>query len=137
MNIEEMKKKLLIDSEKYDETKLEQQITLLSKFCKVDAKGRVLFTVKGISNKDKIKLVLVARFLANKLDNKINPRVNVSEIAYMLSISEDQARARLSDIAKEGFATPKDRGVYLVVPYRIDDFLGFSEVFIPSHQGEL
>ncbi|MFQ6084300.1 MAG: hypothetical protein ACE5KE_09655 [Methanosarcinales archaeon] len=121
--IEELKKKFIISPEEYDKSLLSEQIEIVLKFCRVDPNGRVLVDKLNLTNKEKVKLVLVARFLASKLDSNISAEVGVDDISENVNISPHQARARISEIVREGFATTKERGSYLVTPYKIDAWL--------------
>lgn len=129
-----MKKKFIIDVANYDKNRLGSQVERILKLCKIDPKGRVLINVKGMTQKDKLKLVLVARFLANKLDEKIDSKVSNSELSYILNAPIYQARARASEIVREGFAISDTKGTFSVVPYRIDDFLEYAEVFVQREE---
>jgi len=130
VDTDELKGMFIIEKEEYEKSKIEEHIKKISKFCKTDSSGKVHTEVKGLKNKEKIKIVLVARFLANKLEPKIDYNVSIEDVATSLGIGEHQSRARLSDLAKENFASSSERGLYSVIPHKIDEFLNFLEVKI-------
>jgi len=96
-------------------------------FCRVTKTGGVIIDEGKLTNLEKIKLSLVARFLANKLDPSISAEVNSEELSGYLMISKDQVVARLKNLKDERFATRTGKGVYAVNPFRIGEFLASVE----------
>lgn len=126
-NISELKKMFIVGKEEYEMSKLENHIKLISRYCKIDDQGDAHIESDKLNNKEKIKLVLVARFLANKLEKNIPEEVPVEAVAKAVHIDEHQARARLSDLTSEAFARQVNRGVYMVLPHKIDYFIDFLQ----------
>lgn len=131
-NLEELKKKFIVDKEHYEEEQLGKHVDKISKYCKTDSEGNVHIEVQNLTNKEKIKLVLVARFIANKLKSDITPEVNIKTVSDSVHKNEHQVRARLSEIVREGFIRQKKRGVYIVMPHRIDEFLDQMDTIYKS-----
>lgn len=107
-NLEELKKSFIVDEENFEDKKLAELIGKINKICQVDKKGHVKFLKDNFGDKDKIKHILVARFLANKLDAEIPKEVTNEEFEKMLSKSKEQTRARLSDVRNEKQNPMKD-----------------------------
>jgi hypothetical protein len=124
----DLKKLFIVGKEEYEMGKLEDHIKTISKYCKTDDQGGVHIEYDKLNNKEKTKLVLVARFLANKLEKNISEDVSIEVVSKAAHIDEHQARARLSDITQEGFARQMTRGKYVVFSHKIDDFLSSLEV---------
>jgi len=70
-----------------------------------------------------VKLALVARFLANYMDNNIPTEISNRELSTSLNIPEDQISARLKDLREDRFATPVRKGVNQVNPLQIERFI--------------
>ena len=82
---------------------------------------------ENIALKNKIWLLLVARYLANKLQTEldreevVSPEVTTSEFADMLHKEKKIISARLSDLKKDGKVKNPSRGVYKANPYKIEN----------------
>lgn len=124
-DIEELKNKFLVDTEKYDRARLEDQLKVILHYCVVDRKGRVIFQRPNLINTDKVLLALISRYLAHQLDDSIPSEVSYKEISEFLNISPPQARARISDVMKSNFVKRVKSGKYIIIPYKIDSFLEY------------
>ena len=104
-------------------------ISRILKFCKIDKNGYVVIYDKNLKLIDKILLILSARYLGNRLQQKlnrdisINDQVNNKEISNMLREKDLVVNARLKDLKDERKVIPVRRGVYKIAPYIIDQFL--------------
>jgi len=108
MSLEELKKSFIIDEESFEDSKIESLIGKINEICQVDKKGYVKFLKEGLGDKDKIKYILVARFLANKLESEILKEVTNEEFEKILNKPKEQVRARLSDVRGEKQNPMKD-----------------------------
>jgi hypothetical protein len=120
--MKELKEKFIVDEE-IDEKRIEELVERALLFCKVTKNGSIIIESTELSSPEKIKLALVARFLANKLDSSISPEVNGDELSSSLMIAKDQVSARLKDAKDEKFAQRTSKGVYAVNPLKIGEFL--------------
>jgi len=98
-------------------------------YCVVDTAGRVHIKDVKLAAKLKAKLVLAARLVANQLDDKIAANTTAEDVAASAGIPLNQSRARLSEIADEGFAEIVERGIYRARTFRVSTFL--SELELP------
>ncbi len=104
-------------------------ISHILKFCKVDNKGFVLVNDKKLKIANRVLLILSARYLGNKLQQKRGKEVTITEsmtakeLAGMLKEKDTVIIARLKDLKDDSKVIPQDRGVYKVAPYAIADFL--------------
>ena len=105
---DELKKSFIIDEEDFEDGKIKGFVEKINKICKIDKKGYVHFLINSLGDKDKIRFILVARFLANKLDNEISKEVTNEEIERILNKPKEQVRARLSDLRNEKNNPVKD-----------------------------
>ena len=121
-NLEELKSRFLV-SNSLSEAKMLSLLQIAVEHCAVDIQGNVEIKNDALSAKDKITLVLVARFIAHQLDETILSEVKVDELARNTSISGVQVRARASDLAKARQIEVVDRGVYRALLHRIESFL--------------
>jgi hypothetical protein len=117
--MEELKKKFIVE-EKLDEKRIGNFVERTLPFCKVTKDGMIIIEIKGLKALEKVKLALVARFLANKLDNSIPAEISNGELSTSLSIPEDQIRARMAELGEEKFATQVKRGLHQANPLQIE-----------------
>jgi len=68
-------------------------------------------------------LTLTARAIASQLDPNISANVTVAEISRSTGLPANQVRARGTELIKGNFAKAQGRGVYRVLPHRIEGFL--------------
>ena len=123
---EELKDRFIVD-EKFDKKKVEKFVERLLPFCKVTKTGAILLERDDFTSTEKIKIALVARFLANSLDESISAEVNSEELSNNLMIPKNQVVARLKELKDERFAFRVSRGIYKVNPLKINDFLNNIE----------
>lgn len=117
--LENLKKKFLVNKGEYEKEKLPTLIEKALAYCKVDNEsGTVTIENSKLKNADKIKLVLVARFLANKLDAKISASVNANELTVSTGVTDkDVVYARMSELIKQRVCFKKNDG-YELYPYQ-------------------
>jgi len=126
MSLEELKKSFIIDEESFEDNKIETLIGKINQICQVDKKGHVKFLRENLGDKDKIKYILVARFLANKLDSEITKEITNEEFERILNKSKEQVRARLSDVRNEKQNPMKDlnKNTHEIKPLFVHKILG-------------
>ncbi|MFA7708261.1 MAG: hypothetical protein WCX73_04895, partial [Candidatus Pacearchaeota archaeon] len=78
--MEDLKKEFIIDKDNYEKERIPELVKKILRYCKITNEGQVMFEEKDLILKDKIKLILIARFLANKLDKNIPEEVSIDEI---------------------------------------------------------
>ena len=122
-DVEELKKKFIVDEGTYESERMKDDVDRLLKFCRVTSKGSVLITDARLTDKKKVALVIVARYIGNKLDKKIPEVVNGEEIAVYTKIDQLGVNARVKEVIDEGFASREGKGQYKTNPGRITDFL--------------
>ena len=125
--MKELKDRFIVD-EKFDKKKVEKFVERLLPFCKVTKTGAILLERDDFTSTEKIKIALVARFLANSLDESISAEVNSEELSNHLMIPKNQVVARLKELKDERFAFRVSRGIYKVNPLKINDFLNTIEI---------
>ena len=122
-SLEELKKNFIKDEENFEEQELVRLIEEINKICRLDKTGHVSFYNNSLGDKEKTKYILIARFLANKLDNSIAKEVTNTEIEKMLKISKPQARARLSDLRKYGMLNDLTKDSHEIKPLFVHKIL--------------
>jgi hypothetical protein len=120
--MENLKERFII-SEKIDEKRIKEFVERLLPFCKVTKSGGIIIENPRLTTLEKVKVALIARFLANSLDSEISPEVNGEELSNSLMIPKNQVLARLKELKDEKFAFRVSKGVYRVNPFKIEDFL--------------
>ena len=87
----------------------------------------------GLTIPQKIMLALSARYLANKLQQKLGRESsimeisNAKELADMLKEKEAVIAARLKDLKDAKKVISPNRGVFKIAPYAIKDFIAELE----------
>ena len=130
MNIEDLKKKFIVDDDVL-KTRLEPIVDKALVHCKIDKKGQVLITNSNLSVKDRICLVLSARAIAAQLDPSISASVTVTEIGAFLGLPANQVRARGNDAIKARFAESPSPGIYRATPHKVETFLDGIAATVP------
>lgn len=135
-SLEELRKNFIMD-EDAEQLNVERLIERLSKFCKIDINGYLFVNDKSIIQKltikDKIMLALSARFLANKLQEKlgqtptISAEVSSEELTKFFSDKKEVIQARAKELKDDGKILVKERGSYAIYPFQIDDFITLIE----------
>jgi hypothetical protein len=120
------------DEHSFQEGKVQSFIERCKKHAKlIGKKGDVHIENRGLTGTEKIKLLLVTRYLGGELA-KLEPKLGISvdvanvsssEIAKLLSVSNENARTRISDLVEEGFGIRPQKGYIRVLPHQVDKFL--------------
>jgi hypothetical protein len=122
MNLEELRKQFFTDTDVL-KTRLEPLVEKVRHHCEIDKTGQVAITNSGLSNRDKLVVVLIARAIAGELDPSISSDVTVAELAKFTRVPTNQLRARGQDAIKAKLAESTKPGVYRAAPHRIETFL--------------
>lgn len=124
-NLDEIKNAFIVDQDVYSKEKLPGLVKRTLVFCKVDKTGRVLFEsiANKLTNADKMRLVLLCRFLANKLNKNINASVAAKEISDFSGISKDVVFARAKELIDQNDAKSEGSGKYVLLSHRVDQIL--------------
>jgi hypothetical protein len=126
--LEDLEKTFILD-EDMEHADINKLIGRILKFCKIDNKGYVILQKGSLIILDKIMLVLSARYLANKLqqklgrENPISEQMNTKEIAEMIKEKDAVVAARLKELKDAKKALSPKTGVYKIAPYAIDEML--------------
>src|SRR5690348_8878873 len=104
MSTEELRRRFIVGTDILKE-RLETLVTKTLSHCVVAENGTVHITSTSLGAKDKVKLVLVARFLAAQLVDDIRSEVTIDELSASTGLPDNQIRARANDVVKERFAT--------------------------------
>jgi hypothetical protein len=121
-DLEELKSRFLV-TQSLSEAKMLSLLELAVDHCAVDIKGNVEIKNAVLPAKDKLMLVLVARFIAHHLDESIAEDVTADELVRNARVANEQVRARTSDLAKDRQIEVVSRGVYRALLHRIEPFL--------------
>jgi len=121
--IQDLKKEFFISKEEFEKELLPSYIEKILKFCKIDIDGTVLFGKIKITSSDKIKIILIARFLANKLDSKVNNIVGLNEIVAITGVQKNIVAARLKELLDRKIIYRESTGNYSIYPHQINNIL--------------
>ncbi len=121
--LDDLRKDFIVDHKEYDEVNTKEMLKKVTKHAKVSKEGKVFLLSKDAIAEKRLKMILVARFLANKLHAEISPQVSVEELAEYASLEKKQTAARMAEIVKDNFAKRDSKGVFSVMPFQIERFL--------------
>ena len=126
--LEDLEKQFILNEDMEHED-IKNLISRILKFCKIDSKGFVVIQKSDLTIPQKIMLVLSAKYLANRLQQKLGRESPISEIsrtkelARMLREKDAVIAARLKDLKDAKKIISPDRGTFKVAPYAIESFL--------------
>jgi hypothetical protein len=122
--MEDLKKEFIIDKDNYEKERIPELVKKILRYCKITNEGQVMFEEKDLILKDKIKLILIARFLANKLDKNIPEEVSIDEILISIgSGNRDSLITRTKEVIDEGVAKRNSKGKYSILPFYVKQIL--------------
>ena len=121
--LEALKNKFIIGEGEYDTNKLKEHINALLSYTKLIEDGRVIFQRNDLDTKDKIGLVLLSRFIGNKLNEKFESILSVDKISSYTKIEKGSIYARAKELKDEGYISIPERGKYQFNSYMIDQYL--------------
>lgn len=123
MELDKLKEQFLVDNDDFRAERLEQLIRKALPHCIVDRKGAVHLKGPDRSGKDQVKLVLVGRLVASKLDEAVSCEVTVEQLAEYTGLPKNQAAARAKECLDEKFAERSARGSYKARVNKAEEFL--------------
>ena len=116
-------KKFIRDGAAYDKERLEGQLEILVKHAEIDPSGRVLIKDRKLIGKYKVLLILISRFIANKLKDDIPAEATLDDVSESAYMERTIATARLNDAVANGNAIRLARGSFQIRPFKIDEIL--------------
>jgi len=122
-DMEDIRKQFIVDEKEFNSKDIERFAKRILQDVKVTKEGKILFEVASMNNGDKIGLIFISRFVANKFEKSIPEEVTLQEVADFCNVSQKVANARVSDVAKTGLIRRIKPGKYMVVPYKIEKFI--------------
>jgi hypothetical protein len=122
MDLARLRSEFLVDDDVSPE-RLSKLIESLLRYCVVSKTGKVEVRSLDLSGRQLVKLVLVARLVAHKLDESVCDEVNADELAENTGLPKNQASARAKECVDERFAERSARGNYRALARKVDAFL--------------
>lgn len=122
---DDIRKSFIVDESDFSKDFAEKLAEKVMKYAQVSKKGELLVKAIGLSPDNKLKLFLSARFIAHRFDKNIPETIGLSDAASLLTNESREAiGSRMSQLVKSHhFAKKKGRGVYVVQPYKIEEFI--------------
>jgi len=118
LHMEELEKRVrekFFEEKEYSKEHILKFIERIADFVTVNPKTQEVNIIKSkLTNKEKVGLVVIARFLANQLEKTISSEVTIEEVVKYTRIDEPQVRARLSELVDENVLHRVAKGVYSV-----------------------
>jgi len=121
--MEELRKQFIVNEKEFNSKNTEKFIRGILNFIKIGQDGGIFLELDSMGNAEKIRLAITARFLANKLDKNIPSEVSLPEIMKALSLPQNTTTARISELIKQRAIKRVKAGKYLVIPYKIEEFI--------------
>lgn len=121
---DEVINKFIVSEEDYGKDFASKMANRILKYAKISKDGRLLLESSDLLPINKVKLLLASRFIAHAYRNEITTTVTLTDVEKLLTNeSPDAVRARMSQIVQSGFAHRKGKGLYEVLPYKIEKFI--------------
>lgn len=125
--LDSLRHRFIVDEDSYEEERLKDDIEKLLKYCKISKNGHVLITAKNLLDKNKVGVIIFARYLGNKLEKIITETITAGEIAKDARMEKASVNARGKELVDDGFASRPETGTYKANPGRIQEFLDSLE----------
>lgn len=122
-NEKDIKNSFIVDEDEYTKGKVQKYAEKALKYAKIAKNGQILIENHNLPSDEKIKLCLAVRFIAHNFDSNIQSNATLSEIQKIVQESTEAIGSRLSKIVKSGFAKKIERGIYQIMPHKIEIFL--------------
>ena len=122
-DLTELKRKFIVSSTQYDEERVPKLIERMLKYCKVDDKGRVIFENPDLTTRERVKAVMLAKFLASKLDENISADMDADDISTSANIPRDQAIARANEFVSNKYFMRIGKARYAIAAFSVDKIL--------------
>jgi hypothetical protein len=104
--------------------KLDRIVTMLSKYISIEeSSGRVFFLKKDLSIEQKIFLVLIGKYLHDRVKKEGEGELNLAFIAKDIDKPITTLPVFVQRLISAGFITRVSRGKYKPNYYKIEDFL--------------
>jgi hypothetical protein len=127
--LEDLEKQFISDGD-MEQEEISKLITKTLTFARIDKNGFVsLLNPLKIKIADKIMLVLISRYLANKLQTKLGKEVSINEnmkiddLANNLREKRAVIIARIKDLKDNNLISSDKEGIYRIQPHAISPFL--------------
>jgi len=121
--LEELKKQFIVDSKKFEFNKMKDYLTVLTKYCKISPEGKVFIEVKKLSKIDTITLVILARYIGNKVNKSIPAIISPDELSEMTGIVKNSITGHVTTLGQRGLIVKPKDGIYQFNHSKIDEFL--------------
>jgi len=122
-NLEELRKRFIVDESEYDKQFLERHLEMTLNYAVITSDGKVIIKSEDIIEKDKVGLIILTRFLGNKLNNEIKETITNNEISEYSRIDEKNVNAYLTKLTKSRDVLRVSKGIYKMNPSKINEFL--------------
>ncbi len=122
MSLDDLRRAFLVN-EDLDEERLAALIKRLLPICVVDKNGVVQIKRPGLPGRSLVKIVLLARLVAHRLDESIPDELDAAGLAANTRMPKNQAAARAKEVVDEAFAERTTRGNYRACMWKVDEFL--------------
>jgi hypothetical protein len=127
--LEDLEKQFILNEDMEHED-IKDLIKRMLVFCKIDSQGFVIIQSSSkLIIPQKLLLILSARYLANKLqqklarENGISELVTIKDLANMMKEKDTVIIARLKDLKDAKKIISPERGVYKIASYALKPFL--------------
>ncbi|MFX1566482.1 MAG: hypothetical protein ACFFCH_10870 [Promethearchaeota archaeon] len=123
-DLDDIKKRFIVDDDAIQEKQFVGMIVRANRFIKVSKSGQIHFELTNLTNKDRVALVFIGRFLGNRLEPEIRKEVLNEELSTITGLKPKIVSARISELKKEPLIERIDKGVHRAISlFIIDRFL--------------
>ena len=120
--LEELRKQFIVDENEVTKENIKKHVKKILEFCRITSDGKVILNKIKITQKNKIGIVVMARYLGNKINGRILDTITPAELAEITNIARNNVRSLVGTLIEEGFVSRSEEGVYRFNPTQIEFF---------------
>lgn len=131
-SLEDIRKSLIREEQNFEEKELAELGEKISNIAELDESGSINFKIKNLTDKEKIRGFLIARYMARKIEdffkdkdeeNRILPHISREEIEKLLKKPNAQIRARISEMRRDNEINEINKNEYEIKSHKISEIL--------------
>lgn len=120
--LEDLKIQFIVNGNEINKEILKKHVKTILDFCKLTSEGKVILRKTKLTQKNQIGIIIMARYLENKMNENIKETISPGELADLTSIARNNVRSLVGTLADERFVTRVEEGIYRFNPTQIELF---------------
>ena len=87
--LDELKKQFIVDGNEITKENLKKHIKTILEYCRITSEGTVILSKVKLTQKNKLGIAIMARYLGSKMDENINETVTPAELVEITNIARN------------------------------------------------